>query len=68
VSGEVSLEGVVEAFDLPAGLWVVGPGVDEHDASAVQGDLEGDATLTAVTAGEYGPVEFLMDVKPLRLS
>ena len=37
------LEGLVESFDLAAGLRVVGPGVPEADATLVQGDLEGDA-------------------------
>ena len=40
--GEPLLEGLVEPFDLAAGLRVVGPGVAEEDAAGVQGDLEGD--------------------------
>ena len=50
------LEGLVESFDLAAGLRVVGPGVVEADAARVQGDLEGDAPVAAGSAGEHGAV------------
>ena len=46
----------MEAFDLAAGLRVVGPGVSERDAAGVQGDLERDSAVAAVAAGEDGPV------------
>jgi len=37
----------VKAFDLAAGLRVVGPGVVKADAAGGEGDLEGDAAVTA---------------------
>jgi hypothetical protein len=37
--GEPFLEGLVEAFYLAAGLWVVGAAVAKADAAAVQGDF-----------------------------
>ena len=46
----------MEAFDLAAGLWVIGPRVGEHDAAVVQGDLEFDAAVSAVAAGVDGAV------------
>ena len=54
----------MEAFDLAAGLGVVGPGVGEEDALFVEGDLEGDPAQAAVAAGEDGAVEFLRGVNP----
>jgi hypothetical protein len=51
--GEVFLQGLVEAFDLAAGLWVMGPGVGGVDAAGVQGDLEGYASAAAGCAGEH---------------
>jgi len=47
---------VVEAFDLAAGLRVVGAGVPEADPPLVQGDLEGDSPVAAGAAGEHGAV------------
>jgi hypothetical protein len=49
-------EGLVEAFDFPAGLWVVGAGVVEPDAVGVAGEFEGDAAAAAGEAGEHRPV------------
>jgi hypothetical protein len=54
--GQPVLLGPVEAFNLAAGLRVVGPGVGEDDAAGVQGDLEGDPAAAAVAAGEDGAV------------
>jgi hypothetical protein len=62
--GQPLLLGLVEPFDLPAGLGVVGPGVAEPDAAQSEGDFERDPALTPLFGGEDGPVEFLTDVKP----
>ena len=45
---EPFLQGLVEAFDFPAGLRVVGPGVGEPDPAGVAGELEGDPAAAAV--------------------
>jgi hypothetical protein len=45
-------KGLVEAFDLAAGLWMVGAAVAKADAAGMQGDFEGDAAGAAVAAGE----------------
>jgi hypothetical protein len=66
--GEPLLLGLLEPFDLAAGLGVVGPGVVEPDAEAAELDLEGDAAAAALPAGEDRTVEFLTDVKPLRVA
>ena len=47
LGGQPFLLGLVEALHLAAGLWVVGPGVAEHHAAGVQGDLEGDSAVAA---------------------
>ena len=39
------LDALVDPFDLPAGLWLVGPGVDERDATGVEQDFERDGHL-----------------------
>jgi hypothetical protein len=56
LAGEPFLEGLVEPFDLAAGLRVVGPGVPEADAASVQGDLEDHPAATAGATGEDRPV------------
>jgi predicted ATPase len=50
--GQPPLLRLVEALDLAAGLWVVGPGVAEDHAAGVEGELEGDPSAAAVAAGE----------------
>lgn len=52
------LEGLVEAFDLAAGLWVVGPGVLERDAQGGQVGLKCGASAGAggVAGGEHHAV------------
>ena len=42
----------MEAFDLAAGLWMVGAAVAKVDAAGMQGDFEGDSAGAAVAAGE----------------
>jgi hypothetical protein len=54
--GEPLLEGLVEPFDLAAGLGVVGPGVPKPNPSTVQGDLQGHAAVAAGAAGEHRAV------------
>ena len=68
VAGEPLLLGLVESLDLAAGLRVVGPGVVEDDAEPAQEAFEGDLAVTTGFAGEDGTVEFLRDVKPLRVA
>ncbi len=46
----------MEAFDLAAGLRVVGPGVPEGNAAGVEGELEHDPSVPAGAAGEHGSV------------
>ncbi len=46
----------MEAFDLAAGLRVVGPAVGEADPAAGQGEFERDASAAAVGAGEHRAV------------
>ena len=46
----------MEAFDLSAGLRVVGPGMAEADAAGIQGDFEHDSAGAAVAAGVDGAV------------
>ena len=48
--GEVALERLVEAFDLAAGLGMVGGGVLAEDAEAVQFGLEEDPSLAGFAA------------------
>jgi hypothetical protein len=52
VAGQPFLEGLVEAFDLAAGLRVIRPGVAHGDAQGGQGDLERDPAAAAWAAGE----------------
>ena len=54
--GEPFLKGLMEPFDLAAGLWVIRAGVPKADAAVVEGDLQGDASAATATAGEHGPV------------
>ena len=44
--GQVALERLVEAFDLAAGLGVIGPGVLHHDPELVEQGLEGGGAFT----------------------
>ena len=55
VGGEVFLDGLVEAFDFPAGLGVIRPGVFEDDAELGEFGCE-CATVTAERGGEDGAV------------
>jgi len=63
LAGEPVLEGLVQAFDLPAGLRVVGAAVAEGDPQRGEFALKGDPAAAAVKAGEDGAVEFLSGVK-----
>ena len=56
LGGEPLLLGLLEAFDLAAGLGVVGAGVVEADTEAAELDLEGDAAAATLSAGEHGAV------------
>jgi hypothetical protein len=47
---------LVEAFDLAAGLRMVGPRAAVFDAEFAQGDLPGGASVAALLGGEDGPV------------
>jgi hypothetical protein len=69
--GQPLLLGLVEAFDLAAGLRVVGAGVGVADPEQAEVDLDGDPAGAAGFAGEDCAVEFLGVVKavgPLGLS
>lgn len=46
----------MEAFDLAAGLGVVGPGVDVVDAEFAEQDLQGGASAASGCGGEDGAV------------
>ena len=48
LSGEEELQGLVEAFDLAAGLGVIGRGVNATDAEAVELGLESDAATCEI--------------------
>jgi hypothetical protein len=63
--GQPLLEGLVEAFDLAAGLGVVGAGVLVVDAEGEQLELDG-AGPSAGFGGEDGAVEFSRSVKWVR--
>jgi hypothetical protein len=52
LGGEPFLLGLVEPFDLPAGLRMVGAGVVEADAEAAEFDLERDPAAADSFAGE----------------
>jgi hypothetical protein len=67
MSGEPFLLGLVEALDFSAGLRMVGPRRQVFDAQCAQGYFQGGAAVTAGLSGEDGAVEFLRDVKPLRV-
>jgi hypothetical protein len=54
--GEPVLQGLVEPFDLAAGLGVIGPGVPELHAELEEFCFERDPTGAAVGAGEHGAV------------
>jgi hypothetical protein len=60
--GQPAFEGLVEAFDLAAGLGVIGTGVLVGDAQADQLQLDG-ARAVAALGGEHGPVELSITVK-----
>ena len=68
LGGEPLLLGLLEAFDLALGLRMMGAGVVEPDAEAAELDFEGDPAAVAREAGEDRSVEFLTDVKPLRVA
>jgi hypothetical protein len=53
---EVALEGLVEAFDLAAGLGVVGAGVLRADAQGEQLGFDGAAVVAAHRRREDGAV------------
>jgi len=52
----VLFQSLVEAFDLAAGLGVVGPAVVEGDAARGEGEFEGHPSTAAVAAGEHRAV------------
>lgn len=51
-----SLQGLVETFDLAAGLRVVRTRVGEGDSAGVEGDLQGDPSTAAGVSGEHRAV------------
>jgi hypothetical protein len=61
--GEPAFEGLVEAFDLAAGLGVVGAGVGQSDVQRGQVAFERDLAAAAGGGGEDRAVEFLIVVK-----
>lgn len=56
LSVEPFLQGLVESFDLAAGLRVIGAGMGEPDPASVTGDLQGDPAAAAGSAGEHRAV------------
>lgn len=68
LGGEPIFLGLLQAFDLPAGLRVVPAGVVLPDPALAEFDLEGDAPFATRFAGEDRAVEFLRDVKPPRIA
>jgi hypothetical protein len=62
------LLGLVEPFHFAAGLRMVGPGVVELHSKDTEFDLQSDPAVAALFGGEDRPIEFLTDVKLLRLA
>lgn len=56
LGAEVLFQGLVEALDFAAGLWVIGPAGDVSDAEFAEDDLQGGATPASGCGGEYGSV------------
>jgi hypothetical protein len=61
------LERLVEAFDLAAGLGVIGPRMLDRDAQGEELLFDEAFDTEAGACREDQPVEFLRDVKRLRL-
>ena len=64
LGGQPGLEGAVVSFDLAAGLWVVGAGVDQPGPGATDEPGECRRAAPGQSGRERRAVEFLTDVKP----
>ena len=56
MAGQPLFEGLVKAFDLAAGLRMVGAGVAEADAAGKQGEFQGDTAVAAERPVKTAPL------------